>query len=289
MRITEHRMVELSSGHLGKARERVSRSGEQLSSGERVSLPSHDPSAWAAGQRAEADRAVNAGRGEAVARAQERLTETEGALTQIGAALQRGRELAVMASSEVMDANQREVVATEVDALWQAAMAAANTRSRDGEYILAGSRSNQPPFDANGVYQGDGVTRVIETQSGLQQDVSITGEALTATAGVDVLSQLSSLAAALRQNDRAGINAAVDGLDAAHQQVSLARGLGGDRSLALLNAEEVQRDMDDSLEALRSQLIGADPIEVASQLAQQSQALEVAQVVATRIIEITRP
>lgn len=289
MRVTENRMIELASSHINKAREKVARSGEQLSSGERVALPSDDPDAWAASRRAEAARVVNASRGTAVARSQDRLGLIDNALSQIGGALERGRELAIMAANEGTDPDELAVIAAEVNGLWHSVRSAANTRSSDNEYILGGSRTDVAPFDGDGVYQGDGLSRTIETRNGLVQEVSMSGQVLTAASGVDVLGELRALETALTSGDMDGIRAAIDTLATAHQQVSLARGRGGTQSAALIDAEAVQSELDDSLEALRGRLIGADPIAAASELAQHSHSLEVAQLVATRIIDITRP
>lgn len=289
MRITEHRMIELASESLSSSRSRVARAGEQLNTGERVSLPSQDPTAWAAGRRAEAARAMNEGRGEALARAQERMTQVEGALSQIGSALSRAQELAVMASSETIDEESLDAIAIELSGLRQSALAAANSRASDGEYLLAGSQTDQPAFDANGVYQGDGLSRQMETQNGVEQRVTITGEVLTATSGVDVFAELAALEAAVQTNDRDGIAAAIDAMRAAHRQVSTARADGGAQSASLMAAEATQQELDGSLVALHSRLVGADPITAASELAQHSQALEAAQIVAARIVELTRP
>src|SRR5262249_12445904 len=156
---------------------------QELATGERVARPSDDPAAWAAGKRAEAARTLNAGRGEALARSQDRLTQMDGALAAIGDSLQRARELAVMASNASMGPDGRTAIAGEVRGLRQSALAAANTRTADGEYIFSGSRSDQPAFDDTGVYQGDDLPLQIETQSGLEHPVTVTGARLTASAG----------------------------------------------------------------------------------------------------------
>lgn len=289
MRITEHRMVELASQSLSAARERVATSGEQLSSGERVSRPSQDPAAWSAARRADAARTLNRGRGEALARSQERLTQADASLAQIGSVLARAGELAIAASSETIDPASLEAIAVELRGLRQQALAAANARGVEDEFILAGSQSDQPPFDADGVYQGDDLTRLVETQNGLEQTVTVSGSVLTAAGGVDVFAELAAFETALAANDRAGINAAIDAMRSAHQQVSAARSDGGAKSAALLAAQDSQRALDGSLVALHSRLVGADPIEAASELAQHSQSLEAAQAVAQRIVDLTRP
>jgi flagellar hook-associated protein 3 FlgL len=289
MRITEHRMVELASASLSTQRERVARSGEQLSSGERVSRPSQDPAAWSAARRAEAARTINDGRGQALARTQERLTLVDGALEQIGTVMSRARELAVSAASDTIDPESLQVILAEVRSLRQSALAAANTRGSEGEYVLAGSQSDQAPFDEDGVYQGDDATRFIETQNGLEQSASVSGAVLTAAGGVDIFAELAAFETALETDDRDGISAAIEAMTAGHQQVSAARADGGAKSAALLAAEDAQQQLDAALVELQSDLVGADPIAAASELARHSSSLEAAQIVAQRIIDLTRP
>ncbi len=290
MRITEHRMVEQASASISAGRERVARSGEQLSSGERVSRPSDDPEAWAAARRTEAARTMNTGRGEALARSQDRLSQVNGALSQIGSALSRAAELAIAAASDTTDPDSLAAIAVELRGLRQSALNAANSRASDGEYILAGSQSHQAPFDENGVYQGDDAVRSIETQSGgIEQEVSVSGAVLTADHGLDIFAQLDAFAAALASNDREALHSSMTAMRDAHQQVSTARSDGGAKSAALLVAEDDQRRLDISLVSLQNRLVGADPIAAASELAKHTMSLEAAQTVAQRIIELTRP
>jgi flagellar hook-associated protein 3 FlgL len=289
MRITEHRMVELASAGISSSRERVARAGDQLSSGERISRPSDDPAAWAAARRAEAARTVNQGRGMALGSVQDRLELVDNALDQIGSSMVRATELAVLAASETNDQVSLDVLAAEVHSLRQAVLAAANTRASDGEYILAGSLTDQQPFDADGVYHGDDAVRSIETHTGIQQPVTVSGAVLTAAAGVDIFAELDAFEAALRSNDRAGIERALGVIRTGHHQVSEARADGGGKSAALVAAQEDQAKLDVSLQALQGRLVGADPIAAATELAQHSNSLEAAQAVAQRIIELTRP
>lgn len=292
MRITESRMIDLAGEAVNQGRARVARTGEQLSSGERVSRPSQDPAAWAQARRAEAARTIGAGRSEAIARAQEGLALADDALASITESLSRARELATTAATESTTPDALQAILIEVRGLRGSALAAANTRSVDGEYIFSGSLTSTPAFAADGTFQGDATTRSVEAQAGLSQTVTISGASLTASAGpgaVDVFGQLGALEAALVAGDRDAIAATLDGLRAAGQQVSAARAQGGAHSAELTVAEDAQRTLDESLVALESRLVGTDPIAAATELAQHSTALSAAQTVAQRIIELTRP
>jgi flagellar hook-associated protein 3 FlgL len=290
VRITERRMMDLASESINQGRARVARSGEQLTSGERVTRASDDPAAWAQARRADASRQLGAGRAEAIARSQERLDLVDGALATIGDSMVRARELALTAANATTPPEGMQAILAEVRALRQTALAAANTRSVDGEYIFSGSQAGTPAFDQAGVFQGDDLTRSVETSAGAHETVAISGSALTSAGdGPGIFAQLDALEAALVAGDRAAIGATIDPLRAAEQQVNSVRAEGGAHSSALVTADEVQRSLDLSLAALEVRLVGADPITAATELAQHSTALQAAQTVASRIIEITRP
>ena len=78
-------------------------------------------------------------------------------------------------------------LAEQVRGLFAAAVAAANTKTPDGEYILAGTQSLTAPFSAAGAYGGDGVARGVPASEATVTSSAVAGSALTAANGVDVL------------------------------------------------------------------------------------------------------
>src|SRR5207244_2502621 len=137
VRVTEGRLISVAADAVSKGRERVEKAGQELSSGVRVAAPSDDGTAWAEGMRANARLALSQSRGTAIARANDRLRDTELALQPIGDAVSRALELAVQMSNATMSASERSVAAIEVRGLRERVLDAANTRADDGEYLLA--------------------------------------------------------------------------------------------------------------------------------------------------------
>lgn len=289
MRITEARMVEVAAQNMVKARSAVADAGDEVSTGLRVERPSDDPTGWASGRRAAAISRASEARGTAIAGAQERLSETEGALNSIGQALVRAKELAVQASSAFYSAEERANMALEVRSLRDSVLSAANLRGTNGEYLFSGSQGDVPPFDATGTYVGDGYQRSIETAAGDTQIVTVPGSRLTAAGGVDLLGELQALADALAANDLTGIQTAMGAVDTAVGQVSRARTEIGALSSSLQIADDNRRGLELVIEEIQQRATAADPIESASRLTQAATALETAQVLTNKIVDITRP
>ncbi|MCE9578768.1 MAG: hypothetical protein K8W52_36925 [Deltaproteobacteria bacterium] len=289
MRITGSHLIDLATTATSRAQERVADAAGVLSSGKRVELASQDPTAWAAGRRAADRAALSSARGDAIDATRTRLSETDRALGTIGGIVETARSLAIQGANDTLDATARAALGNQMQQLFREALGAANTQTSDGEYVLAGSRSDVAPFDAAGAYAGDAGVRTVETAEGVTQSLSVPGSALTAAAGVDVLPALSALATALSTNNPAGIQAALASLDTAGKQVSRARGDGGSSLAALDSVDQARSGFEVQLAKQLQAAVDADPIAAASEFARSSQVLEGAQSVAVRVISLVRP
>jgi len=202
--------------------------------------------------------------------------------------LAQARELAVQGASD-SNANERPEIAVQLQALFGAALAAANTQTSDGSYVLAGSHSQTQPFDATGAYQGDAATRAIATSEHGSDAVSISGSALTSASGVDILPELGKLATAMAANDVPTIQASLATLSTAIDQVSLARTHAGVGLAALAQADTARKQLDTHLASSISQLIESDAIGSISDLSQATQALDVTRAVSANVIAALAP
>ena len=288
MRVTESRLIVIATDGVAKARERAADAGDAMSSGMRVSRPSQDGAAWAEGQRAAAVTQISQGRGSAMSRMKERLDETDRALGSIGDILGRATELAVGLANGTYDAAARADAAVEVRTLRGAAIAAANTRALDGEYILAGDRGAAAPFDAAGAYVGDAGERTIEIGEGQSAALGVPGTTLTAASGVDVFGVLDTLATALEANDQVGVRAQLGDLQTSVAQVARARVALGTRTNALTRADDARTEFEQSLAERRSSAVEVDAVAAASDLSRASAALESARASATELIRLAR-
>lgn len=289
MRVTERRMIEVAGTGVSRAREQVARASSAVTGGARVERPSDDPVAWAAAARADARSTLSAGRGAAIDRSRERLGEADGALEGLGQLLSRARELAVELGNDTYGPQERAGAATELQALRTQALALANSRAGDGEYLFAGSRGGAAPFDAAGVYVGDTLERTIASGEQATAATLASGTFLTASAGVDVFATLDTLATALATNNAVGVRASLDPLATAVAQVADARaGLGG-RAALLDDASAARESLEQHLVDTYTDALAADPVAAAMELARAQEQLQTARAAAETLIGLAAP
>jgi flagellar hook-associated protein 3 FlgL len=286
MRVTGNRLIDQSSAATTRSQTEVGTASQQASTGMRVDKPSDDPSAWLAARRANLKKALTEGASAAVQASRERLDETDGALAAIGDAVSQVRALAVQGSSDSYNATTRAELGLQVRALFQTALAAANTKSADGEYLFAGSASLTEPFDATGTYVGDSTTRAVPTFEGGTTAATVAGSDLTAAAGVDVLAVLDRVATALANNDTTALSAGLGELDTAVKQVSRMRTRSGVEMSVLDDTATAQGALADNLTKTIARHVEADAIGAATALAKATQALEVSRAVTSHIVSL---
>jgi flagellar hook-associated protein 3 FlgL len=173
--------------------------------------------------------------------------------------LTRAVELATQYASETYSADDRAAAAPEVSQLGLDLVALANS-DFGGRYLFAGDAYDARPFTDAGVYVGAGATSSV--QVGANVDVLATIDGSQAfTGGVDVFAALNDFADALTANDTAAIAAAIDTLEEASSQVSLAWSDVGYRLSRLEDARTVAENFELVLQERLSLATEADTAE----------------------------
>lgn len=291
MRITGNRLIEQASAATSRAQSAYGKAASTVSSGLKVASPSDDPAAWLAAHRAKLHQSIVDGASAALQSGRDRVAQTDAALQSISSIVGSVRELAVQGANSTYGADARANLGTEVAGLYQAALAAANTQAPDGEYLLAGSRSLGIPFDATGAYQGDATARpVLDSESGWSSHLtSIAGSDLTAAGSVpnsvDVIPLLDKVAKALSANDTTTLNSALGDLDKAVKQLGGIRTRAGGMMSSIDSVTQAHTILSQTLATTASNLVEADTVQAASQLAQANQALSISQTVASNVIQ----
>ena len=288
MRVTESRLMSVTAASLGNAREKVAAAQEEISSGLRVSRPSQGLADWAQGERARARYTQSESRGASINSSREQLTETNRSLDSISSLLGEVRSLAVQGSTGSLTIDERKNLATMVKSIRQQAISVANSQGPSGEFLFSGT-SNATPFDSvTGAFVGNNTTRSIEVAEGQSQVVNLTGETLTASAGVDLFGTLDALSTALDTNNLVGIRASLGSLDTATKQVSSAMTQLGAHMQSLNSAEDARLVFEESLAKITSRAQEGDPIEMASALAQSATAMEFAKASTEQIFSLLK-
>lgn len=289
MRITGHRMIDLSAARTGKAQESVAERSAEVSSGLRVQKPSDDPTAWASAERAKVRKVISDGTGSAVKASRDRLEETDAALGSIGDIVARVHELAIQGSNSTYSAANRAALGDEVHAMFLSALGSANTQSSNGEYLFAGSLSNVAPFDPAGAYLGDAIGRLVPASENATSLATVPGSRLTAAHGVDVLPLLERVSAALSTNNLSALQGTITDLQTAVLQVGTTRTATGG-AMNVLDATAQARDLlSQHLAVEISNSVESDSIAAASALANASTALEASRSVSSHLVALLDP
>jgi flagellar hook-associated protein 3 FlgL len=288
MRVTEKvRYVDVEAAQ-ARAAGRLNDASRAASSGLRVSAPSDDPRAFAAGLVAKSRVSSTGARLQVLDRASTDLGIAENALASASEIMVRLKEIGVSMANGHLDAQARAGAAKEVAALKSALVGIANSRGPLG-YVFGGTATDAPPFDTSGTFGGnDGVVRV-EIAEGVTVASNASGaRAFTAgLGGRDVFADIDAFEAALVSNDVNAVRGSLDAIDAGHRQIV---GVRTDTGLALerlRSASEVTRGAVALLAEGYAKEVEADAFDVFSELQRARDAFDRGVTVARQLLNLS--
>lgn len=344
MRITDKMQQSQVINNLNKNRSELSSLQNQASTMKRLTKPSDDPMGTArvlqnrTGDQNMTQFDKNIFFGKSF------LDTTESVLSQMSDVIVRAKELAIQAASDTNQGLPREMVASEVEQIYNSIVEMSNRRFGD-RYIFSGHQTTVAPFTKDGEYKGDDGQIQIQTVDGqftpmnlvgsqvfLGEDLSYggkvrenpkvpqtveelqkfkmdqveaefhkdeaeyqqfdlrgpanvgsvqrTGERTQVSNnngtnnGTNIFKTVMGLEAALRTNDKTGIQNSLDDLDLAMNQINLARAeVGGRINQLNASAESNQRNIIDN-KAYNSQVEDADVFKVMTEMNKSNQTLQ---------------
>ncbi|HZX15322.1 MAG TPA: flagellar hook-associated protein FlgL [Pseudomonas sp.] len=160
----------------------VTRTQEQISTGNRILTPADDPVASVRLLQLEQQQSVLGQYNENLAAANSSLTQEEVTLNSVNTVLQRVRELTVQAGNGALSKEDRESIAAELGEREEELFSLVNTRNARGEYLFSGFQGKTQAFvrdgDGSYSYQGDEGQRKLQIASSLQVPISDSGKAI---------------------------------------------------------------------------------------------------------------
>ena len=188
------------------AQARLARTQEELASGKRILNPSDDPVASAQIQNIKSELTRIETLQKNISHATSELAMVEDSVASIENMLMRARELAVRGANDSLSAQDREIIATEIDSLREQLIAAANTQSSTGDYIYGGFAVASAPYvdaSVNATYNGDTGEKWVNIAPGLTIQTRVVGSEVfgqgsTATGMLSAFEALAVLSAGLR-------------------------------------------------------------------------------------------
>lgn len=197
----------------------LNHSSEELSSGRSILAPSDNP--YGAGRAINLQSTLE-GLSSYASNVQEAISwenTATGALSSIGSAIGRVREVALQAQSGIDNESDFQNLATEVEQLTESVKQDANVQF-GGSYILSGTMTETAPYEAGAedAYHGNEGTISRAIGPGATITISMSASTLLGEGGEDgkLLSVLRQIASGLREGTPesvAALSGAIEGLD----------------------------------------------------------------------------
>jgi flagellar hook-associated protein 3 FlgL len=159
MKISTSQFFDRAVGQMSDRQISLSKVQAQLADGKKIVKPSDEPDRAGALLRIRSmvdrqDRHL-----EALVAAKNRLGAEEAVLKNSANIITRIKELALTANNDTYDPSNREVISIEIDGMAEQLLSLANARDTQGNYLFAGARVREAPFQKNSegrvVYVGD--------------------------------------------------------------------------------------------------------------------------------------
>ncbi len=219
---------------MGITQDRLSKTQLQLSSGKEVLKPSDAPAQAAAITRLNTVIDRQQSYLDTINTVRDKLSQQETAINSSTEVLIRLKELAVQGANATNGPKDRQYIAIEVKELRNQLLSLANTQDVNGNYIFSGTRTGKAAFgtDASGkmVYQGDMSISPAGTGDQRTTDTNQPGTnpfgKLVRTAedgsqqGVGFFQSIDDFAAALNNNDTAGLQRSVAEMGSLQESMS---------------------------------------------------------------------
>lgn len=297
MRISTQMMYDQNMRGITNSQTKWMDYGLQMSTGQRVNKPSDDP--IAASQAVVVSQAQQQNEQYKTARtfATQKVSLEENVLSQVTTAVTAAHTSLVAAANGTLSDDDRASMATELQGVRDQLLNLANSTDGNGRYIFGGYKTDTPPFNAAGAYNGGNVAisqqvdasrSMVIAHTGDQVFNSITSNAIPepdgSTSQTNVFSMLDDAIAALKvpvsgnEAAQAVSQAALDkanrGLTNSLNNVSTVRAQLGTQLQELTNLDELGDDRSLSLKTQMSDLVDVDWNSVISSYTMQQTALQ---------------
>jgi flagellar hook-associated protein 3 FlgL len=280
MRISFANMFDQGNQAIATAAQELIDAQQRVSTGRRINAPSDDPlgivssiGARAVSTRMDAyTRAADA--------ASSRLAVADSVLSDVVNQLTAAQTTALSARGSVPTQAQRDAAAGELLAIRDALLSDISTQFQ-GTYLFSGSRITTAPFASTGAgisaYQGDSSSTVIDVGTSRTAALSFDGGAIfQGSDATHVLDALTTLAAAVKSGDDAGIGAGLDALKRAFDRATSAQSSIGNNLKALDDGRIQITTAKNAADRLASKVENVDLAEAATRLAQAETAYRAA-------------
>ena len=287
MTISTSYLFDRALGQMTDLQTRISKAQDQLATGKLVVSPSDDPDKISVMQRLKSALNRQDSYANTLQAAGVRLNAQENAVRNSSTILVRIKELALQASSDTMNSEDRTNIASEIEGLQKDLLSLANTTDVNGNFVFGGSRVSSAPFSVEaGIasYQGDQAD--VQAEAGDQRKVQISRPGSAVFAGtiradsgerVGFFQVLEDLKTAISDSTYADMQRGLEELDKLQSGFSQAVVQIGTELNVVENQSKIIDDTRIQLQTTLSQVQDTDYTEAITRLQKEMLGLQAAQ------------
>ncbi len=287
MTISTSYLFDRALGQMTDLQTRISKAQDQLATGKLVVSPSDDPEKISVMQRLKSALNRQDSYANTLQAAGVRLNAQENAVRNSSTILVRIKELALQASSDTMNSEDRTNIASEIEGLQKDLLSLANTTDVNGNFVFGGSRVSSAPFSVvAGIasYQGDQAD--VQAEAGDQRKVQISRPGSAVFAGtiradsgerVGFFQVLEDLKTAISDSTYADMQRGLNELDKLQSGFSQAVVQIGTELNVVENQSKIIDDTRIQLQTTLSQVQDTDYTEAITRLQKEMLGLQAAQ------------
>ena len=313
MRATQTTTYRSLQSFLDRTSDKLANLQLQAATGKRINRPSDDPTAIspilsAKTQIQTSDRYI-----ETIESGLDKIDSADGYLDSIENTLVRIKEISIATVNGSLNPEDMRTFAAEVHQLRESLIADANAQI-DGKYLFSGFTEKTQPFSLNPAYDsalydpldpttfpvfynGDDGSLEYEISPNELIQVNLNGNGLmlgdfdydgvTDPGAFDIFALVTSLEEELLVDNPAGVEALMDPIEAAANQVRGQRSLKGNVGRRLEVARDHMEQIKIDMETFRSRFEDADILETITEMQQQEQSFEAALNVTGKVSQLS--
>ena len=288
MRVSTNQFYQVNGEQMSTGQSKVAELQAKLGSGKQILKPSEDPGKANLISGLEGAKKRQEVYSKNVDAAETRLTAESAVLESMTNIMQRITQLTIQSANDTLGASDRDVIATEIQALRDELLNLGNTQDLTGAYIFSGNKTGAPAFieDANGVVSYDGDYGRLEINVSDVRSIAIN------TLGPDLFSPddfaaLDDLVADLRANNGSGVKARVTNVNDINDRLINSYGAMAGRLAAIESQRTV---IDETTLRIDELLIREDDLDYAkavTELSKESVALQALQASFVKVAQLS--
>jgi flagellar hook-associated protein 3 FlgL len=262
----------------------ISKMRAQISSGRRILRPSDDPDSFAVAEQMEALGRRFERYEASIENATPWVDQTQATLDRMGELFTQAKEEGVRAATDGRSDADRDAIADSLRSLRDEVVDQLNA-THNGDYLFAGTRTNDAPFDPNSTPPGQPATNYDDIDDartrpiGPNQEmtVNITGRELhQMDGGQTITGALDALITAVDSDDVGAIQDQLDTVEAAREHVVANAAKSGSIARRLSTATDQLQSAKINVERQRSDAEDTDYLKTVSSLQQTQTQLQAA-------------